>query len=479
MDDAARQTGEPAPELPRSLVWLNASPGSLHELRGCAVALAFVNPGSIWCAQRLHELVQLQSRYPGRLQVLAVLVPRFDCERDGDLAMKQLRRRGLTLPMLLDADWHAWQRFGIASWPTVVLIDAEGCERARIEGVASANRLEPAVASICERLPSPLDEDTRLPPETHPEPRLPLRFPTAVVATAERLYIADSGHHRVLECNHAGRVLRQFGMGTADFADGEGELAAFRRPQALALGRETLYVADTGNHALRRISLGSGQVDTLCGSGKPGATTEGRIDNPRAVALDHPTGLVATNSELYLVQSGANSIWRYDLGTHVIDRLAGSGQLGMRDGLGGMASFAQPAGLALVQQALYVSDALGSAIRSLQLRNQTVQTLVGRGIWEFGQQDGSREQALMQYPQGIALNPGAPQLWIVDAGNGSLRSLRLGGGVVSTVDLPRPLRGACGLSVAAGKLWIAETDAHAILCFDPASGELQQIPVGE
>ncbi|MCG3005540.1 hypothetical protein KZ291_33720, partial [Escherichia coli] len=78
----------------------------------------------------------------------------------------------------------------------------------------------------------------------------------------ERLYIADSGHHRILECSHAGRVLRQFGLGTADMMDGGPGEAAFNRPQGLALEREWLYVADTGNHALRRIHLLTGQVDT-------------------------------------------------------------------------------------------------------------------------------------------------------------------------------------------------------------------------
>ena len=66
--------------------------------------------------------------------------------------------------------------------------------------------------------------------ETSAEPRLPLRFPGGIVATEDRLYVADSGHHRILECNHAGRVLRQFGMGTADFIDGDLEQSAFRRP---------------------------------------------------------------------------------------------------------------------------------------------------------------------------------------------------------------------------------------------------------
>ncbi|MFT3756857.1 MAG: hypothetical protein QM769_13130 [Pseudoxanthomonas sp.] len=468
------------PELPDSLEWLNCTNGSLREQRGRVVALAFINAGSVWCRQRLVELGQWQARFGGRLQAIAIHVPRFDCERDPAFVRKQLRRNGVILPVALDRDWIAWQQFGLHAWPTVMLIDADGHLHAQAVGQEGLAELEKIAAALCDALPPAHEDDARGQPETQPEPRLPLRFPVGLAISGERLFVADSGHHRVLECSLDGRVLRRFGMGTADFIDGEGELAAFRHPQALALTRESLYVADTGNQSLRRIELRSGHVDTLCGTGRPGDTLEGEVREPRSVALNQPVGLVATDRELLLAQAGNNRIWRYDLASHRLELLAGSGQLELRDGSGTMAAFAQPAGLATVQQALYVCDALGSAVRSLQLRSGLVQTLVGQGLWEFGNADGPREQARLQYPQAIALSPGVPVLWIADTGNGCLRTLRLGGGVLSTVKLPRPLDGPAGLAVSHdGKVWIAETNAHQVLRFDPATGELAEVSVDE
>ncbi|MET0581583.1 MAG: hypothetical protein ABWZ08_06395, partial [Pseudoxanthomonas sp.] len=84
-------SSDPAPELPNSLQWLNAPPSSLHDQRGRVVALAFVNSASAWSWQRLRDLASLHARYPGRLQPLAVHVPRFDCERDPQYVLKQLR----------------------------------------------------------------------------------------------------------------------------------------------------------------------------------------------------------------------------------------------------------------------------------------------------------------------------------------------------------------------------------------------------
>ena len=73
----------------------------------------------------------------------------------------------------------------------------------------------------------------------------------------------------------------------------------------------------------------------------------------------------------------------------------------------------------------------------------------------------------------------APLLWIADTGNGRLRTLRLGGGELTTQPLPRRLHGPAGLAVGAGAVWIAETDAHAVLRFDPDSGVLSEVPISE
>ncbi len=468
-----------APALPDTLQWLNAPATTLHEQRGRVVALVFVNAASAWSWQRLRDVAQLQTRYPGRLQPIAVHVPRFESERDPRHVLKQLRRQGVTFPIAHDADWHAWQRFDVQAWPTVQLVDAHGQMRERIVGLDSMAELERPLAALCDALPQPNDDDARASVESSAEPRLPLLFPAGLAATADRLYVADTGHHRILECNHAGRVLRQFGMGTADFVDGELDHTAFRRPQGLSVARDVLYVADTGNHALRRIVLRSGRVETLCGNGRAGEPVAGPVTSPREVALNQPQSVAATDNEVFMTMAGDNRLWAYDLGRGALACRAGSGQLESRDGSGPMAAFAQPAGLAVVQQTLYVCDALGSAVRSVQLRNDVVQTLVGQGMWEFGDADGPREQARLQNPQAIALSADAPVLWVADTGNGRLRSLRLGGGEVSTVSLPRRLHGPAALALSAGFLWIAETDAHAVLRLDLATGELDRVAIDE
>jgi len=159
--------------------------------------------------------------------------------------------------------------------------------------------------------------------------------------------------------------------------------------------------------------------------------------------------------------------------------VAGSGALAVTDGTGAEAAFAEPLALAAVQQRVYVCEGAGSAIRTLNVRNRQVTTLVGQDPWNYGRTDGARSDARLQDPQAIALDPDAPLLWIADGGNDQLRSLRLGGGELATYALPQRLHNPRGLAVAGGVVWIADTDAHAVLRMDTHSGALHHVPIGE
>ncbi len=173
---------QPAMDLPKSGIWLNAAPSTLQDHAGRPLVLAFVNAASVWCVQRLLEVLQWQARNPGRVQLLVVQVPRFDFEREPQPALKLLRRHGVGAPILLDAQWETWRRFGIEAWPTLLLIDAQGQERERLVG--AAGDLERSLNALCEGLARPADEDLRAVAETNVEPRLPLRFPAGLGATA-------------------------------------------------------------------------------------------------------------------------------------------------------------------------------------------------------------------------------------------------------------------------------------------------------
>jgi sugar lactone lactonase YvrE len=467
-----------APELPSSLEWLNAPPQSVASHRGRVLALVFWNAASAYCHTLIGELARLQARYPVGLSIVGIHQPKFDAELLAGRVLKAANALGIAFPVANDRAWTTWQHYGVQSWPSVALVDTRGRLRRMVAGDHQLAELDSAVAALIEEVGGAVmaAEPGR---RTGAEPRLPLSFPSGLAITDSHLYVADTGHHRVLECTHAGRVLREFGTGHGDFVDGTFDSAAFLRPRGLCVVRELLYVADTGNHSLRRVRLLDGRVDTVLGSGQAGLVREGSQLPGAALPLNQPWSVIASQERVFIAMAGSNQVWEFDQGQARLKLLAGSGELGIADGPARSAMFAHPAGLAAVQQTLYVVDSATSAIRAIQMAQSQVQTLVGQGLYEFGDHDGLRRDARLQYPLALALDPSTPVLWIADSYNGSLRKLRLGGGEMTTHDLPRPLDAPAAIVAGAGSLWIANTGAHEVLRYDLASGLLARLPIGE
>lgn len=469
----------PAPVLHPALSWVNSHPQALSGHCGRVVALVFWSASSAYCQNLLDDLSRLRARFPLALSVLGLHVPKFDAEIVDRTVLKAINRLGLKFPVANDRGWITWQHYGIASWPSVVLLDGSGKVRQVLTGDDQGAALERAIADLIDELGGvstpPRDDDSL----SGQEPATALAFPAGLTATDTHLYVADTGHQRILECNFDGRVLRQFGSGHADHVDGPAGEAAFRAPRGMCVIRDSIYVADSGNHAIRRIRLHDGHVETLLGNGRPGAPNEGAVPTGAACQLNQPTAVAGSGNRLFVALAGNNQLWEFDLTKLVMRFVAGTGQLGIADGPGHNAVFGQPMGLALVQQTLYVVDAASSAIRAVQVQNNTVQTLVGQGLYEFGETDGQRREARLQFPQGIALDPNAPVLWIADTYNGSLRGLRLGGGEVSTHSLPHPLDQPAALALAGRQMFIADTGSHEVWRHDLESGLLTRLPIGE
>ena len=468
----------PAPELLTTLQWLNAEPQVLAKHRGRVLGLLFWNAASAYCHNMIEELVRLQARFPVGLSIVGVHLPKFDSELDGRLVLKAANRLGIPFPIANDRTWATWQHYGVLSWPSVALIDPQGKLRQVFSGDHQGPALDAAIAALIDEVSGAVSPPAPF-RRTGAEPRLPLAFPSGLAVGENHLYVSDTGHHRVLECTHSGRILREFGTGHGDLVDGPPEEAAFRSPRGLCLVRETLYVADTGNHALRRIRLLDGHVETVLGNGRPGTPREAANEPAAQMPLNQPWDVTGTLDRLYLAMAGTNQVWEYELAQARLKLLAGSGELGIADGPARSAMFAHPAGLAQVQQTLYVADSASSAVRAVQVAHGQVQTLVGQGLYDFGEQDGQRREARLQLPLALALDPNSPVLWVADSYNGSLRRLRLGGGEMTTHDLPQPLDQPAALAAGAGSLWIANSGAHEVLRLDFATGKLGRLPIGE
>ncbi len=470
-----------SPELSPLLEWVNAQPQTVRAHRGRLLMLVFWQAGQACSHNLLSDISQLLSRHGDSLSVLGVHCPKFEYERAPKAVLKAVNRLGLRFPVASDPGFVAWQHFEIKAWPSLVLIDTHG----RIVSVEAGDAQRAGLAATIDALleEALLDGSLTYEPQpvaTRAEPRFALQFPAGLAVSPEHLYVVDSGHHRILECTLEGQVQREFGSGHPGFLDGPGPEAGFWSPRGICLLGDALFVADTGNHALRRIRLKDGEVETLAGNGAPGSPRPSKAAaTPSDMVLDAPWDVAGQFDRLYISMAGSQQLWEFNLGERRLDLIAGSGKTEFRDGVGQRAGFGQPAGLALVQQALFVADSGASAVRTVQTGNGTVQTLVGHGLYEFGDADGVRSVAKLQSPQGLCSDPRVAMLWVSDTYNDCIRALRLGGSELRKLDLDYRLHEPTGIAALPGVLYVSNSAAHEVIRIDIESGVARRLPVGE
>ena len=470
----------PIAELPAGLDWVNADqPPALSAFRGRVTLLYFWTFDGINSLNLLAELPPLERRFHDGLAVIGVHCPNYPRQCEPGIVLKAVNRLGLRHPVANDPGYLAWQQFGIEAWPSVVLLDVEGRPAGLYAGEGRSSEIAARIAALLDEAASRdlriFDSQTDV---VRPEEHRPLAFPTRVIATSQHLYVADTGHHRILEATHGGRILRQFGLGSASFADGHDVEAGFSYPQGLALHRDTLYVADTGNHAIRRVRLASGEVDTIAGTGHMGRDRAIEHPDPRAVGLAWPLDVSLDDEHLFFSLAGQNQIWALDLARNTLGVFAGSGKFGMEDGEAAYASFAHPAGLCVLGRQLIVADAGANAIRAVSLGDGRVSTVAGAGPFEFGDAAGIGHDARLQHPLVVSPDPRG-LVFLVDTLNNRIKALNTRTREVRGFNLAWPFAEPEGIALAAGALWVANTNAHEIVRVDLASGACQHVPLGE
>lgn len=286
------------------------------------------------------------------------------------------------------------------------------------------------------------------------------------------LFVADTGNHIIRRIDPLGNVTTLAGSaGVSGSADGLGGAARFNLPEGIVLGGGgTLFVTDTGNHTVRKIDA-AGDVSTLAGSpGVPGSTDGtgalARFQEPAGLALD-------ASGNLFVADRGNHTLRRIDSGGATTTLAGSPGLAGTTNALGTAARFNRPDGL--VRSAtgeIYIADSGNHAIR-WYATTSAVSTLAGLA-GDPGNIDGSKELARFRGPRGLAISA-AGNIFIADSANHTLRKL-VPGAVVSTLAGSPPVIGTSnGTGVFAhfngprglaadpsGNLLVADAGNHAL-----------------
>uniref|UniRef100_A0A4W6CDX7 NHL repeat-containing protein 2 n=1 Tax=Lates calcarifer TaxID=8187 RepID=A0A4W6CDX7_LATCA len=518
------------PDFPTGLEWLNTEgPLSLNEeLAGKVVVLDFFTYCCINCMHILPDLHQLEKKHSVKdgLVVVGVHSAKFPNEKVLDNVRSAVLRYDICHPVVNDSEAHLWHELEVSCWPTLVLLGPRGNLLFSLVGEGHRDRLalftDSTLRYYGERgVLKPHPVGIKLYRDSLPPSILSFPGKVAVDDSKKRLAIADTGHHRILLVSSTGQLTHVIGGPESGRQDGDLSEASFNSPQGVAIKGDTVYVADTENHLIRKVASTTTfyrKVSTLAGVGTQGTDKEGGamgpqqpISSPWDVALGTAGGV--EDNVLWIAMAGTHQIWALFLADGSLPkgsefqartcvRWAGSGSEENRNNsYPHKASFAQPSGLALAPQepwsCLYVADSESSTIRTLALKDGGVKLLVGGerdplNLFAFGDVDGKGVDAKLQHPLGVAWAPEQSLLYVADSYNHKIKVVdpktkqcsTLAGTGEAGDTLGPEFNKSCfnepgGICVSDnGKIiYVADTNNHQVKILDLASKTVSLFPI--
>ena len=442
----------------------------------------------------LPQLRKLEDKYADVLTVVGVHSAKFNNEKSTENVREAVRRYDIGHPVVNDADFEIWKSYGIRAWPTLMFIDPSGKVMGRHEGEFQVE----ALAGVLDGMIEEHEAEglfKRGPFEVSPEPivETQLSFPGKITADlqAEKLIVSDSNHRRLVVADSQGNVDRIIGSGrsplaegqsTAVFVDRKFDEPLFDNPQGTAIDGDILYVADAGAHTIIAADLEQGLASTIAGTGEQSLYRH-QGGNSLKVPLSSPYDVSLNDEKLFVAMAGFHQLWVLDLEELSISPFAGDGGEDIKDGLKGEARLAQPYGVDVSNNAIFFVDSETSSLRVAAIAEEgRVVSLVGTGLFDFGDYDGVGKNALLQHPQGLVVHNDT--IYVADTYNHKIKSVAIGSLQVKTVagsgergSIDGPAAVAqfnepAGLAIVGSSIFVADTNNHLIRVIDTISDEV-------
>lgn len=480
-----------APDFPPGAEWLNTEkPVSLRDLRGKIVLLDFWTYCCINCMHIIPDLKKLEAKYPNQLVVVGVHSAKFLNEKGTEQIRQAILRYEIEHPVINDKDFEVWQSYAAKAWPTLVLINPKGKVVGAHSGEGIFDIFDNVIGQMVAyfRAKNELDEKPigfKL--EKFSAPPSLLAYPGKVLADekSNRLFISDSNHNRIIIASLDGMVQDVIGDGAIGAKDGAFAETEFNHPQGLALDGDVLYICDTENHLIRRADLKARTVETLAGTGEQ-ARRFNVAGVGKNVALNSPWDALVHDGKLYVAMAGPHQLWVVDLKTREAKPYAGSGAENHVDGPLLKAALAQPSGVTTDGKSLFFADSEISSIRAATLPpGDQVSTIVGQGLFDFGDTDGRGDAVRLQHPLGVIYANG--KLYAADTYNHKIKELEIQKRESRSYAGTRE-RGARdgdrkqaqfnepgGISATSKSLFIADTNNHLIRRIDFDTGKVSTV----
>jgi hypothetical protein len=254
--------------------------------------------------------------------------------------------------------------------------------------------------------------------------------PNGITTDGTNLYICDGGNSTIRKIVISSCVVSTI-AGQAESGgstDGIGTAAKFDGPTGITTDGTNLYICDGGNNTIRKMVISSGEVSTIAGQAGAHGSDDGI---GTAARFDMPNGITTDGTNLYIADQGNHTIRKMVISSCVVSTIAGqAGAHGSDDGNGTAARFYFPTGITTDGTNLYITDQVNHTIRKIVISSCVVSTIAGKA-GAHGSDDGTGTAAGFYNPNGITTD--GTNLYICDVSNDTIRKIVISSCVVSTI----------------------------------------------
>lgn len=280
-------------------------------------------------------------------------------------------------------------------------------------------------------------------------PPAKLNHPTGITTDGLNYYVADYGNNSIRQITPSGTVT------TLQCTDADtGVTVGFYLPSSITTDGTNLYVVNSGYNTISFIDLATKKVTTI------GSTTglSGSVDSAvkTDVRFNQPTGITTDGVNVYVTDSGNQTVRRINIASKAVSTLAGtSGEIGSDDGIQSGARFNLPGRITTDGVNLYLTDVNNRTVRKIALLTGTVTTLAGRPGPQ-GTADGIGTEARFNQPNGITMD--GTYLYVTDSYQNTIRKINLLTSAVTTMSIPdSTLHTPIGITTDGSSLLVADT----------------------
>ncbi|MBP6823141.1 MAG: hypothetical protein KA368_16450, partial [Acidobacteria bacterium] len=252
------------------------------------------------------------------------------------------------------------------------------------------------------------------------------------------LYIADLDNHLIRKVTQAGVISTIAGIPRAAGFSGDGELATTARlnqPAGVAIdGSGNVYISDVTNNRIRKITAADGKISTIAGNGQAGSTGDG--GPATAASLNFPYGLVVDkNGDVYFAEFSSNRIRKITVSTGIISTVAGTGTATYNgdDRPATEAAVNAPINVTFDNNGnLVIADSGNNRIRRINSADGKISTIAGTGASGFTGDGGLATEARMTTPAGVVFDSSG-NYYFADRGNSRIRKVTAGTNTITTI----------------------------------------------